>query len=262
MSKTVLITGASSGIGWFLADDLHRKGYTVLGLSRKKPNNVDFEYFECDLTDTKAMESIVESIKEKHPIIDVLVNCAGVGTGGALEEIPTNDTKWVFDVNVFAVMELTRLVLPALKQSNNAKIINVGSVAGEITIPYQVSYSMSKSSITRFSEGLRMELKPFKIDVTTVLPGDTKTGFTNNRKVITNENSPYADHVSRSINKMAKDEQNGVSPMKVVAVIERMMKKKRMPVQKVVGLDYKILVGLSKVLPKKWIEYIVIKLYG
>lgn len=262
MPKTVLITGSSSGIGLHLAKRLYDKGYHVIGVSRHKPNDILFDYYECDLSKTEDITGLGEQLLKNYSKIDVLVNCAGVGTGGALEEVSNTDTLHVFSVNVLGVMELTNHVIPLLKKSTSAKIINIGSVAGEITIPYQVSYSMSKSSVSRYTEGLRMELKPSHIDAMTILPGDTKTGFTNNRKVILNPNGLYKEAVSRSISKMEKDEQNGVSPLKVVAVIEKMIQKKRMPVSKIVGFDYKLLVFLSKRLPKKWIEFIVLKLYG
>jgi len=262
MDKVVIITGASSGIGLCLANHLIKKGCTVVGVSRHKPDDFGGDYFECDLSNIAQINIVVQKIRQRYPSVDVLVNCAGIGTGGALEEISHEDTFLVFAVNVFGVMEFTSHLLPLLKQSKHAKIINIGSVAGEITIPFQVSYSMSKSSITRYSEGLRIELKPEGIDVMTILPGDTKTGFTSNRKIIVNQEGPYTKRLNRSINKMAKDEENGVSPMKVVSVIERMIHKKKMPVQKIVGFDYKVLVLLSKILPKRMIERIVMKLYG
>jgi short-subunit dehydrogenase len=262
MSKTILVTGASSGIGQAIANDFHQKGYQVIGLSRKIPNDIPYDYVSCDLSNFEQIKEVSQNLQKKYKTIDVLVNCAGVGTGGAVEELSTSDLKWVFNVNVIGSVEIIKQLLPALKQSTLPKIINIGSVAGEITIPYQTSYSMSKASIQKLSEGLRIELKQFGIDVSTVLPGDTKTGFTNNRKTVLHEGSPYYKNIKRSIAKMEKDEQNGVSPLKVVKVVERIMKKKRMPVQVIVGFDYKLLVFLSKILPKKLVEKIITKMYG
>lgn len=262
MNKVVLISGASSGIGLTLANTMHKEGYTVVGLSRKKPIDIPFSYYECDLTNNENIISVSKNIISRFKKIDILVNCAGVGTGGALEEISHKDLKWVYDVNLFGTVELIKNMIPALKLSTHAKIINIGSVAGEITIPYQTSYSMSKSSLQKLTEGLRIELKQFHIDACTVLPGDTKTGFTSNRKTILKENSPYKTNVKNSIARMEKDEQNGVPPTKVVKVIYKVIKKKRMPIQVVVGLDYKLLVLLSKLLPKRLVEFIIIKMYG
>lgn len=262
MNKVVVITGASSGIGLRLAKKMSEDGYTVIGVSRNKPTGISFAYYKCDLTNKQAIDSVCNTIISDFNTIDILVNCAGVGTGGALEEISNEDLKWVFDVNLFGTVEVIKNMLPALKESSHPKIINIGSVAGEITIPYQTSYSMTKSSLQRLTEGLRIELKQFNIDACTILPGDTKTGFTSNRKVIMKKNSSYEKNVLRSIAKMEKDEQKGVSPDKVVNVIYKVIKRKRMPVQVVVGFDYKLLVLMSKWLPKRLVEFIITKMYG
>ena len=261
MSKVVLISGASSGIGKEIADTMYKDGYEVIGLSRKKPTGLPYKYYECDLTNKEMIQTVTEQIKNDYNKIDILINCAGVGTGGAIEEISYEDLKWVYEVNLFGTIELIKGVLPSLK-NNHSKIVNIGSVAGAITIPYQTSYSMSKSSVQILTEGLRIELKQFDIDVCAVLPGDTKTSFTANRKTILKENSPYYDAVKRSLEKMEKDEQNGVAPSKVVKVVYKVIKMKRMPIYKVVGLDYKLLVFLSRILPKRLVEYIITKMYG
>ena len=262
MSKTVLVTGASSGIGKETINYFSDKGYEVIGLSRKEPDQTNFKYYECDLSNMDSIKTTITLIMTDYIKIDILVNSAGVGTGGAIEDIDIDELKWVYDVNLFGLIELTRGLLPLLRRSDNPKIVNVGSVAGEITIPYQTSYSMSKKSVQSFTEGLRIELKSQNIDVCTVLPGDTKTGFTSNRKTIIKDDSLYKNDVNKSIKKMEKDEQNGVHPIKVAKIIYKMTNKKRMPVSKIVGLDYKILVFLSKILPKKLVEYIVVKMYG
>lgn len=262
MNKIVLITGASSGIGLSLANKMHKDGYTVIGVSRQKPKNIEFSYFECDLTNVHEITSMCNTIKTEFNAINILINCAGVGTGGALEEISNDDLRWVFEVNLFGTIELIKQIIPALKEATQPKIINIGSVAGEISIPFQTSYSMTKSSLQRLTEGLRIELKQFNIDACTILPGDTKTGFTSNRKTIINDSSPYKEKVLRSIGKMEKDEQKGVSPDKVVKVIYKVIKKKRMPIQVIVGFDYKLLILLSKFLPKRLVEFIVTKMYG
>lgn len=261
MNKTVLISGASSGIGKEIANTMYQDGYTVIGLSRKKPQDISYNYYECDLSSKESIISTTTQIKKDYPKIDILINCAGVGTGGAIEEVSYEDLKWVYEVNLFGTIELIKGVLPTLR-NNKAKIINIGSVAGAITIPYQTSYSMSKSSLNILTEGLRIELKKFDIDVCNVMPGDTKTDFSNNRKTILKKDSPYYEDVKRSIAKMEKDEQNGVPPSKVVKVVYKAIKRKRMPSQMVVGFDYKVLVFLSRILPKRLVEVIIKKMYG
>ncbi|MCF7926702.1 MAG: SDR family oxidoreductase [Candidatus Izimaplasma sp.] len=262
MPKTILITGASSGIGKQAAIYFKQQGHTVIGVSREKPKDLSIPYIECDLSDKSSIISATSQIKTQYDRIDILINNAGVGTGGAIEDTSYEDLLLVYKVNVLGLMEFTKQLLPLIKQSKDKKIINIGSVAGEFTIPFQVSYSMSKSSIERFTEGLRLELKPYNIQVTTVLPGDTKTHFTNNRIITNKKDSPYFKRAKHSLDKMNTDETKGVKPQKVVDVIARLIKKKRLPIYKVVGWQYKLLVFLKRFIPGKWISVIIYKLYG
>ncbi len=258
MRKTIVITGVSSGIGFELAKSLSRLN-NVIGISRTNPNLEQVQFYACDITKEDDLQRVMQTLSTTP--VDVLIHCAGVGTGGAIEDIPVDKMKWVFDVNMFGVMNVTALFLPNLRQTTTPKIIIIGSVAGEITIPYQITYSMSKSAIHRYAEGLHMELKGL-VDVAVVLPGDTKTGFTKHREIMIPDTSFYRENATRSIAKMAKDEENGVSPLKVVRVIERLIRKRKMPRQVIVGLDYKLLVFLSRMLPHRVVDFIIFKLYG
>jgi len=260
VNKRVIITGASSGIGKTLAIRMKSLGYEVIGISRRNPDT-DMDFYECDLSNVESIESFAERYIEEVGELDILINCAGVGTGGAIEYNSYEDILWVHQVNVMGLIELTNKLLPLLKNSKG-RIINVGSVAGEIAIPFQTIYSMTKASIMKYTEGLRMELKPFGVQVSTVLPGDTKTDFTGNRKTINPPNNAYYERVDRSIKKMENDEQNGVSPEKVAKLVLKLLRKKRMPIHRIVGIDYKILVFLSKILPKRFVELIIYNMYG
>jgi short-subunit dehydrogenase len=136
-------------------------------------------------------------------------------------------------------------------------------VAGEFTLPFQAFYSMTKSSLYTFSEALRIELKPFPVDVCVVMPGDTKTDFTGNRIKSSIEEDPfYHDRIKRSLARMEKDEQNGKSPFTVVRVVNKLLKKKRMPVAVSVGFEYKLFVFLKRILPNRLINYALFQLYG
>ena len=182
MSKVILISGASSGIGKEVAKYFHNLGNKVIGLSRSYPKEkYEYEYVLGDLSKQDSIDSAVKKIKQLTNYIDVLINCAGIGISGAIEHTSLSDVNKIFQVNVIGQYYITKQLIPLIRKSNKGKIINIGSVAGDITIPFQTFYSMSKSAIHRFSEGLKLELKPFGIDVASVLPGDTKTGFTDNR---------------------------------------------------------------------------------
>jgi short-subunit dehydrogenase len=262
--KVIVISGASSGIGKEAATYFNQLGHTVIGLSRSYPKDeYKYDYVLCDLGKQEDIDRAINEIAKKTDHVDVLINCAGIGISGAIEYTTFEEAKKIMDINVLGQFYISKMMLPLLRKSNRAKIINIGSVAGDITIPFQTFYSMSKSAMHRFTEGLRIELKPFHIGVSTVLPGDTKTGFTENRyqpNVI--ENDLYHDRIKRSIEKMEHDEQNGMSPMSVVKVIEKLLRRKHMPTQVTVGFSYKLLVFLSRILPKRFVYWIIEKMYG
>ncbi len=260
MSKTVVISGASSGIGFATAKLLEELGYCVYGLSRKYPKeNFKFNYHLCDITNQSQIDEFIKKLPDS---IDVLINCAGMGVSGAVEYSLEKEVKHIFDVNVIGQFLLTKALIPRLRLSKG-RIINIGSVAGEISIPFQTFYSMTKAAISSFSEGLRIELKPFNIQVATVLPGDIKTDFTKNRQMpLILEDEVYQNRIKNSLARMAKDEENGMSPLFVSKVILKMIKKKRMPVAKTVGINYKLIVFLKRILPKSLVSYIIQKMYG
>ncbi len=264
MSKIIVISGASSGIGKESAKFFHEKGFKVIGLSRSYPQEkYDYDYVLCDISKEEEVKRAVKEIEKKYSKVDILVNCAGIGISGAVEYTPLEEAEKIFQVNVIGQFLLTKELLKDLRKSENPKIINVGSVAGALTIPFQTFYSMTKASIHAFSEGLKMELKPFKIDVSSVLPGDTKTGFTKNRyQPFVMEDEIYKDRIKKSIERMEKDEQNGMSAMSVVKVINRLIKRRHMPVMVTVGIQYKLFVVLNKILPKRFVNWILYKMYG
>ena len=264
MNRIICITGASSGIGFELARFFHQSNDIVLGISRSYPKEkYDFDYFLCDVADEENVKYTFQKIREKHDHIDVLINCAGMGISGAIEHASLDEVKRIFAVNVFGAFLVSKHAMDLLRKSHNPKIINIGSVAGEFTLPFQAFYSMTKSSIHTFSEALRMELRPFSIDVSTVMPGDTKTGFTQNRlKPKIEENALYNDRIKRSVARVEKDEQNGKSPFTVVKVVDKLLKKKRMPVSVSVGFEYKLFIFLKRILPNRVVNWLLFQMYG
>lgn len=264
MSKVFVISGASSGIGKAAAEFFHNQGNTVIGLSRSFPKTAyEYKYVLCDLGDSKSIDKAVTEIATITDHVDVLINCAGIGISGAVEHTSLEEVVQIYNVNVIGQFYITKKLLPLIRATVGGKIINVGSVAGELTIPFQTFYSMTKASMHKFTEGLRMELKPFHIGVSAVLPGDTKTGFTDNRyqpNVV--EDDLYKNRIKKSIQKMEHDERNGRSPMSVVKVINKLVKRKNMPILVTVGVEYKFLVFLGKMLPKRLVNWILTKMYA
>ncbi len=261
--KVVVITGASSGIGLAIAEHLTAKGHHVFGLSRTTPANPKYSHIACDVTKAEQLDVAVAEITKVTGKVDVLINCAGIGIGGAIEETAEAAFDKIFAVNVKGVFLTTKVFLPLLRDGNQPKIINIGSVAGTLTIPFQAFYSMTKAAVASFSEALRMEVKPLGIGVCTILPGDTKTAFTANReKNETAPASPYGKRIERSLKRMEIDEQQGASPLSVAKVITRLLGKKKLPVQVTVGSVYKLFIFLHRLLPKRLVNWILYQMYG
>lgn len=259
----VVITGASSGIGRKTAEYLTNKGYKVYGLARRKVENLSFELLQCDITNSEALKKSFEEIFEKEGRIDVLVNNAGMGIAGAIEHTSEEDIQNIFNLNVLALINSSKMVVPFMRQTGGGKIINIGSVAGAIPIPFQTCYSATKSAVDMFSMAFGLEVKDFNISLTTVMPGDTKTGFTDSRvKNQTMEDEAYGKRIARSVEKMEKDEQGGKDPVSVSKVIHKVIRKKHSPSKITVGFGYKTLVFLQKILPRKLMLFIVKKIYG
>ena len=261
-NKVVVITGASSGIGFEVAKYLCKKGYHVYGISRTKVHDKYIKSIQADVTNYEDLLKAYHEIFELEGHIDCLINNAGMGISGSIEHTEIKDAKYLMDVNFMGTFLSTKAMIPYLKKNRLAKIINVSSVASKLAIPFQAFYSSSKAAVNAFSESLNIELAPFKIQVCSVMPGDIKTGFTKNRRKNPNEGKDYLKRVEKSIGVMEKDEQNGMEPEYAAKVIYKLMKRKKMPLYKTIGVKYKVFIFLQKLIPAKFVNRIVGKLYG
>lgn len=179
MSKVIFITGASSGIGKAIGEFLHHKNFKVYGTSRN-PERIENSLFPLVKLDVRNVESIqlaVAEILSKEDRIDVVINNAGVGITGPLEEIPTAEIKNNFETNLFGPIEVMKAVLPQMRKQKKGLIINITSIAGYMGLPYRSVYSASKGALELISEALSMEVKEFGIHITNVAPGDFATNI-------------------------------------------------------------------------------------
>ncbi len=261
-SKVVVITGASSGIGFETAKLLNQKNYIIYGISRTKIHDKCVKSIQADVTNYEQLKQAYQEIFYIEGHIDCLINNAGMGISGSIEHTTLEDAKYMMDVNFMGVFHSTKAMLPFLRQSNRAKIINISSVAGRLAIPFQGFYSSSKAAINAFSESLKIELSPFNIQVCSVMPGDIKTGFTKNRKKNELEGDLYEKRVDKSIQVMENDEHNGMDAQYAAKVIYKLVKKRRLPLYKTIGIKYKIFIFLQKVLPARLVNYLVGSIYG
>ncbi len=261
--KTVFITGASSGIGEACLNYFIQKGYNVIGVSRnieEKEEIINGSFIRCikmDVTNEESIKKVFDSIKD----IDIAVLSAGMGIAGACENMPIELSKLQMEVNFFGVLNVCKYIIPIMRKKKSVMIVAISSIAGIVPIPMQAHYSCSKYSLEAYMEALRIELKDFNIKTCLVEPGDTKTGFTNSRNIYNPIDSPYHDICDASINKMANDEQTGKDPITVAKVVYKVSNRKNPPVRVAVGFEYKILAFLIKILPSKFRDYILFKMY-
>ena len=260
MEKVVVITGASSGIGLATAKRLSKAGCKVYGISLDEFSCKEFKNFQANVNDTEKIECILEEVFKKEGRIEVVINNAGFGIAGAMEYASKEKIQALFDTNLTSVVKISSLAIKYLTKSKG-NLINTSSVAGITPIPFQACYSASKAGVLNFSLALDGEVRRFGVKVSAVLPGDTKTGFTNAR-VIEGGDGDYKSAVSKSIKKMAKDEQSGKSPDTVAKAIEKILKKKNPPLKVTVGASYKTLVFLAKIMPTRFVNFILRKMYG
>ncbi len=178
--KVALITGASSGIGESAAVLLHKAGFKVYGAARsvekmKSLEEKGISAISLDITDEDSIVNCVKSIIEKEGSLDVLVNNAGYGSYGAIEDVPMDEARRQFDVNIFGLARLTQLAIPGMRENRFGKIVNISSMGGKVFTPFGGWYHATKHALEGWSDCLRMEVKPFGIDVIIVEPGGIKT---------------------------------------------------------------------------------------
>jgi len=183
MSKVVLITGGSSGIGKSIGEFLHHKGFVVYGTSRN-PDQVSNSVFPLVALDVRNSDSIIAAVAKVIATsgrLDIVINNAGVGITGPLEEIPINEIKNNFETNFFGPIEVMKAILPQMRAQKSGLIINITSIAGYMGLPYRSVYSASKGALELITEALRMEVKSFGIHITNVAPGDFATNIASGR---------------------------------------------------------------------------------
>lgn len=226
--RVVLVTGASSGIGEACARFLSQRGHRVYGFSRRatgtsKAGDNGVIHLAMDITDDRSVKQAVGLVLEREERIDIVVNSAGIGIAGAVEETSIEEARMQLEVNFFGVLRVCRAVLPAMRESGSGYIINIGSIGGLIAIPYQGLYSASKFALEGLSESLRVEVKDFGIRVVIVEPGDHKTSFTENRRLTdeSSDNSPYRDRFQRAVARMAADEQSNPGPERIARLVHK-----------------------------------------
>ncbi len=247
--RVALVTGGSSGIGLSCAKALKSRGWRVFTLSRREDGPNGFEHIRADVSNPDDCRRAVEAVMDRCKRVDLLVNCAGFGISGAAEFTPDREAESQVRVNLFGTANMCKAVIPQMRLQGGGRILNVSSFAALTPIPFQIWYSVSKAGINSYTMALANELRPFGISAAAVMPGDTKTGFTDVRRKCPEGDDIYNGVISRSVTKMEKDERGGMSPEVAAGLIARLADKRRLAPLYTVGFGYKFLALLFKLLP-------------
>jgi len=265
MSKVVLITGGSSGIGKSVGEFLQAKKYVVYGSSRNPQNITDsaIPLVTIDVRNNNTITQAVQQIIEIHGRIDVLINNAGVGITGPLEEIPLDEIQNNFHTNVFGPIEMMKAVLPHMRAQNHGLIINITSIAGYMGLPYRSVYSASKGALELITEALRMEVKSFGVQITNVAPGDFATDIASRRyhaPVI--QGSPYEKVYKAQLDTINTHVDSGANPQEMAQAIFKIIEQNNPKVHYKVGpFMQKFSIFLKRVLPDTLYEKMLMNHY-
>ena len=235
--QVIIITGASSGFGKATAEMLSQKGHTVYGLCRRAMQDTAIKYRQCDVRNREQIATVVAQIVAEQGRVDVLINNAGMGIGGALELATEEEIDLQMGTNFMGCVNMCQAVLPYMRKARKGKIINLSSIGGVMGLPYQGFYSASKFAIEGFTEALAAEVTGFGIRVCMVEPGDFATGFTGSRKnsQATMEDADYGPIFKRSLAIIEKEENGGLQPEVLARRIVKLVEKNKPPLRNVVA---------------------------
>ncbi len=264
--KIVLITGGSSGIGKSIANYLKSKGHKVYGTTRKLSNYPDFNDFdllELDVRNTNTINIAIAQLLDKEGRLDVLINNAGVGITGPIEETPHEEILKTFETNFHGPLHMVKAVLPQMRKQGSGLIINITSIAGYMGLPFRGIYSATKGALEITTEALRMEIKDFGIHMTNLAPGDFATNIASGRyhaPVLTD--SPYAETYGKTLKLINEDVNGGNDPIEVAYMVYKIMNTKKPKVHYKVGsFMQKFSPILKNLLPDKVYEKLLLNHY-
>lgn len=268
----VLVTGASSGIGLNTALELKAKGYIVWGAARrveklKQLEEKGINIIYLDLCDEESMISCINEINKKSGGVDILINNAGYGSYGAIEDVEIEEAKRQFEVNIFGLTRMIQLVLPHMREKRRGKIINIASVGGKVHTPFGAWYHATKFALEALSDCLRMEVKDYNIDVVIIEPGAIKTDWgiiaSDNLKK-RSANSPYKDNaylVADNLKELYSGERGISDPSIVSSTIVKAVLKKNAKTRYLVGKNSKTLLFARRLLSDKFYDRILLNIF-
>lgn len=264
MSKVILVTGGSSGLGESVCVYLASKGHVVYGTSRKASHSSNgYTMLEMDVCDRNSISNALSSILQKERKLDVVINNAGLGMAAPIEESKDSDIDKLFSTNVRGVINVMQTVLPQMRKQKKGLIINITSIAAEISLPYRGLYCASKAAVEKITEAMRMEVKDFGIQACTFQAGDIKTNINSNRLTAeVSKESVYAIPFNRINSEIHADVNKAVPPVFYAEKIEKIINMKSVKRTYVEGRFIQRLSRfLSRILPGFWFEKIILNHY-
>lgn len=285
MTKTLLITGVSSGFGRETALLFAKNGWRVVATVRNPDSQkvrelqkivtgqqLSLTIIEMDVAKDYSVEVAINKIKKVTPQINVLINNAGFGLLGAVEDFSIDEAKQQFETNFFGMLRVTKAILPIMRKQRTGTIINISSINGLIPFPFYSIYAASKYAIEAITESLRVELAPFGIKVALIEPGSFLTDFFENRKHPHNQNnsnSPYASYTQAFFKKFDNIRTNvgnsvfamKLSPIRVAQLLWIIANKSSPRMRYIIGFDAHFYLLVKKLLPEKIWFYLLERAY-
>lgn len=265
MAKVIFITGASSGIGKAIGEYLSSKKYVVFGTSRNpdKIKDSTFPLVKMDVNDNESIKIAISEVMSRAQRIDVLINNAGVGITGPIEETPASEIENAFNTNLFGPINVIKAVLPTMREQGHGHIINITSIAGYMGLPYRGIYSATKAALEITIEAMRMETLQFGIRMTNVAPGDFATNIAAGRyhsPVL--EDSPYKKAYGNTLKLMDEHVEEGEDPIKMAKVVHDIINTPNPKIHYKVGAPLqKFSIVLKRILPDKLYERLILNHY-
>jgi short-subunit dehydrogenase len=262
VTRTALVTGASSGIGAAVAEALVARGDRVYGTSRSpdsvKEKIAGVDYLPLDLTDEASIEACAAAVGA----VDILVNNAGESQSGPLEELPMDAIERLFRTNVFGAVRLTQLLLPGMRARGYGRVVMVGSMLASFPLAYRSSYVATKAAIKGFATAARREVSPYGVAITTVEPGSINTGIGERRTHYLNDGSAHTDDYRTMISALDANERNGISPATVAATILSAIDAEKPRSLYAVGSNAPLVFALRRIVPRAVVEKMVARRHG
>ena len=264
MSRTALVTGASSGIGRATAVALAARGYRVLGTSRR-PDELTaaqrvagVEFLPLDLTSDASIEALADRLAG----VDILVNNAGESQSGPFEELPADALRRIFQINVLGPVRLTQLALPGMRERRYGRVVMVGSMLASFPLAYRSSYVASKAAIKGFSHGARHEFSPYGVWLTTVEPGSIRTGISERRTTYAEPDSVHRRDFETMLAALDRNERGGTPPERVAATVVTAIEARRPKRLYAVGSNAPVVFALRRVVPAALAEKLTHRKHG